>query len=272
MHPQRNHKGVTSPPLCTTVCISGFSTGAGGFYGVNGPAARSGNNRPAEGHAAFRPHPFLSRPGQACPRHARGDLGDGGWRGRPAVLRDLNGQHRSVVAGHRGGLYPTQDGRSAGARPEHAAADAFRPSHDLRPASACRRRSVLAQGVGAVRGCSGRGLRPGQGCADDLRRGHGDARPNGRRDQGIQSAEPAARPRDDGQGDRPARPVQRGERRGRAQRGCADRQACRRLRLGAPGVDPQHGWLRCRRSGADPAGRPRLDGASASMARGKRGA
>ena len=66
MHPQRNHKEVTSRPLCTRVCISGFSTGAGGFYSVNGPAARSGNNRPAEGHAAFLPHPFFSRLGQAC--------------------------------------------------------------------------------------------------------------------------------------------------------------------------------------------------------------
>src|SRR6185436_19666014 len=118
MHPQRNHKGVTAPPLCPTVCISGFSTGAGGFYSVNGPAARSGNNRPAEGHAAFRPHPFLSRPGQACTRHARCHLGDGGWRGWPAVLRDLHGQHRVVAVRHGGELHATQDSRSDGARPE----------------------------------------------------------------------------------------------------------------------------------------------------------
>jgi hypothetical protein len=85
------------PPLCTRVCISGSRPDQGGFHSVNGPAARSSYNRPAEGHAAFRPHAV--------------SYGRRGRRRRPGVLRDIHGQHRPVAAGHRGRLHPERDGR-----------------------------------------------------------------------------------------------------------------------------------------------------------------
>ena len=132
--------------------------------------------------------------------------------------------------------------------------------------------------MGAVRGGVGGGLRRGAGRhprrspARDLRRRHRHARSAGGRDQGVRAAGPPARSCDAGQGDRPARTVQRRECCGCEQRRCADRQAGRRLRAGAACPDAQHGRVRLRRAGADPAGRPRLDGASAAMAGRRRGA
>ena len=137
----------------------------------------------------------------------------------------------------------------------------------------------LRQGMGTVRsGVDGglwRGFRraiPRRSPARDLRRRHRHLRSAGGRDRGLRAAGPPARPRDAGSGDRPARTPERRECCGCEQRRCADRQAGRRLRAGAACPDAQHGRFRLRRAGADPAGRPCLDGASAAMAGRRRGA
>lgn len=250
----------------------------GAFSNVHGPAARSGASRSAEVRAVFRSGTVLSRPGEACPRHARGRLGDGGRRGRPGVLCGIHGGRCAVSVCDRGGLYPAQDERSAGARPEHAAADVSHPPDDLRSGPACRSRNLAAPGMGAVRSGVDDGLRrgcrhaiPRRSPARDLRRRHRHLRSAGGRDPGLRATGPAARPCDAGSGDRPARTLERREYCGCEQRRCADRQAGRQLRAGAACPDTQHGRVRLRRAGADPAGRPRLDGASAAMAGRRRG-
>ena len=83
MHPQRNHKKVTLARRCTTVCISGFSTGAGGVHSVNDPAARPANNaRDAGGRDISVAASAIEREGRPLVRIAVEDS-------RPGIVPDV---------------------------------------------------------------------------------------------------------------------------------------------------------------------------------------